>query len=66
MGTLTAIRHNMAIKSFYNRLVEAGKPKKVAITACMRKLLTILNAMMKKTPYSRKMTQGLLDKQHNC
>lgn len=47
MSTLTAIRCNPVIKSFYNRLVEAGKVKKVAITACMRKLLTILNAMVK-------------------
>jgi len=35
------------IKRFYDRLVEAGKPKKVAIVACMRKLLTILNAMVR-------------------
>lgn len=47
MATLTAIRHNPAIKAFYERLIVAGKPKKVAIVACMRKLLTILNAMMK-------------------
>ena len=47
MSTLTAIRCNSVIKSFYNRLVEAGKAKKVAIVACMRKLLTILNAMVK-------------------
>lgn len=47
MSTLTAVRCNSVIKSFYNRLIEAGKPKKVAITACMRKLLTILNAMVK-------------------
>lgn len=47
MAALTAIRFNPAIKRFYNRLVEAGKPKKVAIVACMRKLLTILNAMVR-------------------
>ncbi len=47
MSTLTAIRCNPVIKKFYNRLIEAGKAKKVAITACMRKLLTILNAMVK-------------------
>ena len=45
MGTLVATRHNPTIHSFYERLVAAGKPKKVALTACMRKLLTILNAM---------------------
>ncbi|MDR0716094.1 MAG: IS110 family transposase, partial [Azoarcus sp.] len=42
-----AIRFNVVIKTFYNRLVGAGKPKKVAIVACMRKLLTILNAMVR-------------------
>jgi len=47
MSTLTAIRCNPVIKKFYNRLIEAGKATKVAITACMRKLLTILNAMVK-------------------
>jgi hypothetical protein len=45
--TLTAVRFNPAIKTFYDRLVAAGKPKKVALVACMRKLLTILNAMVK-------------------
>lgn len=50
--TLTAIRKNPSIRDFYQRLRKAGKAPKVAITACMRKLLTILNAMMKhKTPY---------------
>lgn len=47
MAALAAIRFNAVIKQFYNRLVAAGKPKKVAIVACMRKLLTILNAMVK-------------------
>jgi transposase len=47
MATLVAIRHNPAIKVFHDRLVTAGKPKKVAIVACMRKLLTILNAMLR-------------------
>lgn len=46
MPALAAIRWNPAIKTFYNRLIEAGKKKKVAITACMRKLLTILNSMV--------------------
>lgn len=45
MAALVATRHNPAIRDFYQRLVAAGKPKKVAIVACMRKLLTILNAM---------------------
>ena len=47
MATLSAIRHNPVIKVFHSRLIEAGKPKKVAIVACMRKLLTILNAMLR-------------------
>ena len=47
MAALAAIRFNAAIKHFYSRLVAAGKPKKVAIVACMRKLLTILNAMVR-------------------
>jgi transposase len=47
MATLSAIRRNDRIRSFYERLLSAGKPKKVAITACMRKLLVILNAIIK-------------------
>jgi transposase len=52
MATLCAIRHNPVIKIFYTRLCEAGKLKMVAIVACMRKLLVILNAMVKNnTPW---------------
>lgn len=47
MAALAAIRFNPVIRAFYDRLVRAGKPKKVAIVACMRKLLTILNAMLR-------------------
>lgn len=47
MGTISAIRCNPVIRDFYLRLCDAGKAPKVAITACMRKLLTILNAMLK-------------------
>jgi transposase len=47
MATLTGIRYNPVIKANYERLVGRGKEKKVAITACMRKLLIILNAMMR-------------------
>jgi transposase len=47
MPTLTAIRRNPAIRALYARLIARGKPAKVAITACMRKLLTILNAILK-------------------
>ncbi|EHJ1676478.1 IS110 family transposase, partial [Salmonella enterica] len=48
MAALVATRFNPVIKAFYTRLVAAGKPKKVALVACMRKLLTILNAMLRK------------------
>lgn len=47
MATLAAMRYNPVIRVFYQRLCTAGKPKKVALTACMRKLLTILNSMLK-------------------
>jgi transposase len=47
MATVCAVRHNELIRAFYQRLRENGKPFKVAIVACMRKLLTILNAMVK-------------------
>jgi len=47
MGTLVAVRHNPVLRAFYQRLRGVGKLPKVALTACMRKLLTILNAMMK-------------------
>jgi len=47
MAAVVAMRHNPVIRVFYERLLEAGKPKKVAIVACMRKLLTILNAMLR-------------------
>lgn len=47
MATLSAMRYNPAIATYYDRLLAAGKPKKVALVACMRKLLTILNAMLR-------------------
>jgi transposase len=47
MAALVASRHNPVIREFYLRLCEAGKPKKVALTACMRKLLLIVNSMIK-------------------
>ena len=47
MATLVSTRFNPTIRTFYQRLQLAGKPKKVALTACMRKLLTILNAMLR-------------------
>jgi transposase len=52
MSALVATRFNPVIRTFYQRLCAAGKAKKVALTACMRKLLTILNAMLKyRTPW---------------
>jgi transposase len=52
MAALVGVRHNPVLKAFYHRLLSLGKPKKVALVACMRKLLTILNAMLKhKTPW---------------
>ena len=48
MSTLVAVQRNPVLKEFYHRLLQAGKPPKVALTACMRKLLTILNAMLKR------------------
>jgi transposase len=52
MGALVATRYNPVIRIFYQRLRTAGKPAKVALVACMRKLLTILNAMARtQTPW---------------
>jgi len=47
MAALTSIQHNPVIRSFYQHLVAQGKHKKVALTACMRKMITILNAMVR-------------------
>lgn len=46
MGALVGVRHNPVLRPFYERLLAAGKPKKVALVACMHKLLLILNAMV--------------------
>ena len=52
MSALVASRHNPVIRDFYQRLLARGKPKKSALTACMRKLLVILNAILKtNTPW---------------
>jgi len=60
MATLVATRFNLVIRSFYRRLRAAGKAKKLAITACMRKLITILNAMLKHhTPWNPATAQTL-------
>jgi transposase len=51
MATLVATRYNPCIRAFYAQLCAAGKAKKLALTACMRKLLTILNAMLRDGTY---------------
>jgi len=51
MPTLVAIQHKPAIREFYQRLLKAGKTKMTAVTACMRKMLTILNVMVAKKEY---------------
>ena len=51
MGALVASRFNPVIRTFYQRLLAAGKPKKLALTACMRKLLTMPNAIMRTGQY---------------
>ena len=52
LAALVAARRNPVVKEFYERLVAGGKPKKVALVACMRKLLSILNAVLKhRTPW---------------
>jgi transposase len=57
MATISALRSNPVIRMTYQRLVAAGKPKKVAIVACMRKLLTILNAIVRdQTPWNPAIT----------
>ena len=71
MGTLVATRHTPRIKAFTNGFSPQGRSK-VALTACMRKLLTMLNAMLKhRTPWQaqevqRKNIQGPLDNQDSC
>lgn len=56
MAATTAIRSNPVIREFYQRLKSRGKPHKVAIVACMRKMLTILNAMARQsTPWTPEM-----------
>jgi transposase len=47
MATLSAVRFNPVIKYFYQRLLAQGKERKVALVACMRKFIAILNAMLR-------------------
>jgi transposase len=59
MGTLVATRCNPQSKAFDERLLTAGKVKKVALTACRHKLLTMLNAMLKhRTPWQPQEVQN--------
>ena len=51
MAALASVRFNPVIKDFYQRLIASGKPPKVALTACMRKILVILNSMVKNMSY---------------
>ena len=58
MGALVASRCNRVIRDFYQRLLRQGKPKKLALTPCMRKLLIILNSILKhRTPWRESTTQ---------
>lgn len=66
MAALSASRYNPVIKAFYQRLVQQGKKPKVALTACMRKLLVILNTMVKNnTPWNPNQL-ATLDFNHGC
>ena len=60
LAALSGTRCNPVLRAFYQRLLAAGKPKKVAQVACARKLLTILNTM------ARTGTPWRLDVQHSC
>jgi transposase len=58
MATMSAVQHNPIIKVFYQRLVAAGKHKKVALVACMRKMMCMLNAMLREgKSWDEKMVQ---------
>ena len=70
MATLVATRHNPVIRAFYQRLQAAGKVKKLALTACIRKLLTILNVclniMLPGTTPSRQYSDHVINCQDSC
>jgi transposase len=59
MPALSASRHNPVLKDFYQRLLKAGKLKKVALTAVMRKLLICLNALLRKLVDPHASQEGL-------
>jgi transposase len=59
MATVVAVRHNPSIRAFYERLQAAGKPKKLALVACMHKLLLVMNAMVRdRTEWSPQMVRA--------
>ena len=67
MSILSATKHNPVIRPFYRRLRAQGKPPKVAMVACMRKLLTILNAMLRDgQPWDPAIPLQQLQSQHSC
>jgi transposase len=67
VALLVATRRNVGIRAFYRRLIASGKPKEVALTACMRKLLTILNAMIRtNTTWQQRNHPRTRDFQDSC
>lgn len=67
MSILSATKHNPVIRVFYRRLRAQGKPPKVAMVACMRKLLIILNAMVRDNrPWDPSIPLEQLRLQHSC
>ena len=61
MGAMVASRHNPVIRDFYQKLLATGKPKRVALVACMCKLLVILNSMLKHGCPWRDMSPAVVD-----
>ncbi len=66
MATLVAVRFNLVIKQFHDRLIKAGKKPKVAIVASMKKLIIILNAMVKNGTKWQNFSATNLDFNHSC
>ena len=66
MPAIAALRFNPVIRAFYDRLIAAGKHHYVAITACMRKILVILNAMLTVRPISHGILRSELDIERSC
>jgi len=61
MAALVGTKRNAVIRAFYQRLLAAGKPKKLALVACIRKLLTILNVMVRTAqPWTAETASGAL------